>query len=160
MMRIKSSIKEDLEGSFVYLIFSRELLYIGETQKIAFSRWIQHFYYKGTFYKKIEKRGLNVKDYLNELNLISIELTNVRRDYSENRWKVITQAVEHAMHEELMCYRVKLLKSYYEKYYPYTDSFEIISDTSRTCPTSIPNKDWDYARNYAKQILEGVYNYL
>ncbi|KGO95681.1 hypothetical protein [Flavobacterium enshiense] len=159
-MKIKSSIKEDLEGSFVYLIFSRELLYIGETQKITFSRWIQHFYYKGTFYKKIENKGLKISEYLNDLNLISVELTEVRNDYSENRWKVITQAVEHAIHEELSCYRTNLMKNYYEKYYPYTDSFEIISDTSRTCPKSIPNKDWDYARNYASKILIEIYNYL
>lgn len=159
-MKIKSSIKEDLEGSFVYLIFSRELLYIGETQKITFARWIQHFYYKGTFYKKIEKKGLNVKDYINELNLVSIELTEIRKDYGENRWKVITQAIEHAIHEELSCSKTKLVENYYDKYYPFCTSFEIISDTSRTCPSRIPSKDWDYARSYAKEILEGVYNYL
>ncbi|WP_028890814.1 hypothetical protein [Tenacibaculum sp. 47A_GOM-205m] len=159
-MKIKSSIKEELEGSFVYLIFSKELIYIGETQRITFSRWIQHFYQKGTFYKKIKKRGLDVDEYLADLNLISVELTKVRIDYTQNRWRVITQAVEHAIHEELLCFKSGMIQNYYEKYYPYTDYFEIISDTSRTCPKRIPNKDWVYARKYAKDILDGIYNYL
>lgn len=159
-MIIKASIKEELEGSFVYFVFSKDLLYIGETQKITFSRWIQHFYYKGTFYKKVNKLGYNVSDYLKELNLLSVELTEVREIYPENKWKSITQAIEHSLHELLEQNRANLIQYYYRKYYGDIDYYQIISDTSRTAPKYIPQSDWDFARNYAKNLMDKIYEYL
>lgn len=159
-MKVRAFIKDDLEGSFVYLIFSKDLLYIGETQRIAISRWVQHIYQKSNFYKKVQTLGFDFNEYSSSVHFVSVELTEIRANFPENRWRVITQAVEHAMHEILYMSRSELLEAYYRKYYTDIDYYRIISDTSRTAPTKIPNSDWEFARNYANQVLLDVYNFI
>ncbi|MDR6299904.1 hypothetical protein [Mesonia maritima] len=160
MMKIKGFNNYDLEGCFVYFIFSRELLYIGETQKITFSRWIQHFYKSGTFTKKVKLFGDSNLDYFSRVNLLSVELTDLRLDFPEMRWKTLTQAIEHSVHIELSKSQSDLIKSYYDKYEPEINRFQIVSDTSKTCPRGIPTSEWEYANNYAKKILKEVYHYI
>lgn len=159
-MIIKGFDNYDLEGSFVYFIFSKDLLYIGETQKITFSRWVQHFYKKGTFSKKVHIHGNSDIDYFSKINLLSIELKAIREHFPEIRWKAMSQAVEHSLHEHLSITKSKLLENYYDKYEPGIDLFKIVSDTSKTAPRSISKGDWDYARKYASEILDKLYNYL
>jgi hypothetical protein len=159
-MKIKGFNNYDLEGSFVYFIFSKDLLYIGETQKITFSRWVQHFYKSGTFTKKIKKYGDSDFDYVSRVNLLSVELTDLRIDFPEVRWKTLTQAIEHSVHTELCKSQSDLIKSYYEKYEPEIRRFQLVSDTSKTCPRGIPQSDWNYANVYAKKILKEVYDYI
>jgi|GEM_PF-2722069 len=158
-MKVRAFIKDDLEGSFVYLIFSKDILYIGETQKNAVSRWIQHVYYKSSFYKCVLRKGLNFQDYSDNVHFVSVELTEIRENFPENRWRVITQAVEHALHEILQRSKSELLEAYHKKYTD-VDYYRIISDTTRTAPTKIPNSDWDFARNYANQVLSDVYSFI
>jgi len=159
-MKIKGFNNYDLEGSFVYFIFSKELLYIGETQKITFSRWVQHFYKKGTFSNKVKKYGDPEFDYYAHINLLSIELDDIRNRFKEHRWKVLTQAVEHSLHEILLKSRLELLEAYYHKYEPDVEMYKIVSDTSRTAPRGIPNDEWIFAKKYAQDILQGLYNYI
>ena len=159
-MKVRAFIKDDLEGSFVYLIFSKDLVYIGETQRNAISRWIQHVYYKSSFYKSIIRHGFDFEDYSDSIHFISVELMEIRTRFPENRWRVITQAVEHAIHEKLHTSKSELIEAYYKKYFDNIDYFVIISDTSKTVPTRIPNSDWQFAREYAGNILKEVYNYI
>lgn len=159
-MIIKGFDNYDLNGSFIYFIFSKELLYIGETQKITFSRWVQHFNKTGTFSKKVQMYGDIDINYFEKVNLLSIELVKVRSQFPEVRWKVMTQAVEHSIHEHLSKTRSQLLVSYYHKYEPNIEMFKIVSDTSRTAPTVIQNKEWVFARDYAKEILNKLYEFL
>lgn len=159
-MRINGFNKYDLDGSFIYFIFSKELLYIGETQKITFSRWVQHFYKQGTFTNKVRRYGDPDIDYFRHVNLLSVELNDIRDNFLEHRWKVITQAVEHSLHEILITSRVELLKNYYEKYEPAVDIYTIVSDTSRTAPRSLPQEEVQFVKQYAPEILNQVYNFL
>jgi hypothetical protein len=159
-MRVRAFIKDDLEGSFVYLIFSKDLVYIGETQKNAISRWIQHIYYKSSFYKSILRHGLNFNDYSENIHFISIELEEIRESFPENRWLSITRAVEHAIHEILFASKSELIEAYYKKYYDDIDYYLIISDTSKTVPTKIPSSEWKFAREYANKILTDVYAFI
>jgi hypothetical protein len=159
-MKISGFNNYDLEGSFVYFIFSKDLLYIGETQKITFSRWVQHFYKSGTFTKKIKMYGDSKLDYIKHINLLSVELIDLRKDYPEIRWITLTQAIEHSLHTLLLASQSDLIKAYYEKYEPDFSSFNLVSDTTRTCPRGIPNSEWGYANNYAKKIIMEIYNYI
>lgn len=159
-MKINGFNNYDLEGSFIYFIFSKELLYIGETQKITFSRWIQHFYKQGTFTNKVKKYGNPDIDYFMHINLLSVELNLIREKYSEHRWRVLTQAVEHSLHENLITSRSSLLKAYYEKYEPQVDIYKIVSDTSRTAPRNLPKDEQEFVKQYCSDILKEVYNYL
>ncbi|WP_343637788.1 hypothetical protein [Fluviicola sp.] len=159
-MKVRAFIKDDLEGSFVYLIFSKDVLYIGETQRIAISRWVQHIYQKSNFYKKIQLLGLDFDEYSENVHFVSVELTEIRESFPENRWRVITQAVEHALHERLYLSRSELLEAYYKKYYDDIDYYRIISDTTRTAPAKIMDSDWQFARGYAKQVLDDVYSFI
>lgn len=159
-MVIKGFNNYDLEGSFVYFLFSKELLYIGETQKITFSRWVQHFYKNGTFSQKIRKHGDPDSDYYDQINLLSVELEIIRTTFPEVRWRVMSQAVEHALHEILQSAKLEMIEAYYEKYEPEIEIFKIVSDTSKTAPRYLPSEDWDFARSYAKDILKNVYSYI
>lgn len=160
MMKINGFNKFELEGSYIYFIFSKELLYIGETQKITFSRWVQHFYKSGTFSKKIEKFGVSGINYIDDVKLLSIELVEIREEFPELRWKTLTQAIEHSIHVELYKSQRKLIKNYYEKYEPGVNRFSLVSDTSKTCPKSISSKEWRYAENFAISLIENLCNYL
>ena len=160
MMKINGFNSYELEGSFVYFIFSKDLLYIGETQKITFSRWVQHFYKSGTFSKKIKKFGITGIDYISDVKLLSVELVELREEFPELRWKTLTQAIEHSLHVELSKSQRKLIKNYYEKYEPQINRFNLVSDTNRTCPKSISNNDWKYAEKSAKDIIIQVCEYL
>ncbi|MBZ9779889.1 hypothetical protein LB452_13250 [Psychroflexus sp. CAK8W] len=160
MMKINGFNNYELEGSFIYFIFSKDLLYIGETQKITFSRWVQHFYKSGTFSKKIKKHGIIGVDYISDVKLLSVELIELREEFPELRWKTLTQAIEHSLHVEFSRSQTKLIKNYYEKYEPEVNRFNLVSDTSRTCPKSISNNDWKYAENFAKNIINHLCNFL
>jgi hypothetical protein len=160
-MKVNSFTRTELDGSFVYFIFSKELLYIGETQKITFARWVQHFQRQGTFTTKVHRHiPTGCDEYLKNINLISVEIDEIRDDYPEARWRTITQAVEHSLHELLYKSPTGLIKNYYNKYQPDVDSFKIISDTSRTAPRSIPNDEWEYARKKANSVLQEMYIYI
>lgn len=158
-VKIRNSTKMELEGSFVYFIFSKDVLYVGETQKISFSRWVQHFYQSGTFTKKINKieNGLN---YFKNINFISVELLEVRELYDPIKWKTLSQAIEHSLHVLLSKSPSILLNSYYERYEPEFDYFNIISDTSRTVPRYLENSDWEFADKYSVNILNEVINHI
>jgi hypothetical protein len=159
-MKVSSFTKVELDGSFVYFIFSKELLYIGETQRITFSRWVQHFQKNGTFTSKVNKISCFDTNYLDNINLLSVELEEIRVDFPEVRWRTITQAVEHSLHEILYKSQKELLSCYYEKYQPDVDRYTIISDTSRTAPKRIPSDDWIYAKNKAKEVLIALYKHI
>ncbi|WP_295221295.1 hypothetical protein [uncultured Chryseobacterium sp.] len=159
-MKINGFNNYDLDGSFIYFIFSKELLYIGETQKITFSRWVQHFYKQGTFTSKIQKYGDPDIDYFKHINLLSVELNDIRENFLEHRWKIITQAVEHSLHEVLITSRSQLLKTYYEKYEPHVDIYKIVSDTSRTAPRNLPKDESIFVKKYTNEILGEIYNFL
>lgn len=159
-MKIHAFNNYDLEGSFVYFIFSKELLYIGETQKITFSRWVQHFYKSGSFSVNVRKHGDDNTNYFIDVNLLSVELVKIRKEFPEIRWKLMTQAVEHALHEILHATKSRLIETYYKRYEPDVDFFIIISDTSKTAPRGIAQKDWIFARTYAAEVMDGVYNHL
>lgn len=159
-MVIRGFTKDELYGSFVYFIFSKELLYIGETQKIAFSRWVQHFYRNGSFSKKVVKFGSPDVDYFREVNMISIELDDMCSLFPEIRWQTMARAIEHAVHEELYISQRDLIQSYYNKYQPEVNRYKIISETVKTKPSRISSDEWKYARTYGKRLLQEVYNYL
>ncbi len=159
-MEINAFTKGELKGAYLYFIFAKELLYIGETQKIAIARWYAHLYKNGTLLKNIEKEGKNPNDYIQSLNFLSISCSEIQNDFPEIRWKTITQAVEHSVHKILYKSQMALIKSYYQKYEPDVDSYQIISDTSRTKPSRIPPSEWEYADKYAVSVVETVCNYL
>lgn len=159
-MKVSSFTRVELDGSFVYFIFSKDLLYIGETQRITFARWVQHFQKNGTFSTKINHLGCSAINYMDGINLLSVELDEIRRDFPEIRWRTITQAVEHAIHEILLRSQINLIKSYYNRYEPQVERYMIISDTSRTAPKRIPQKDWDFARGYAEDVMQELYKFI
>jgi hypothetical protein len=159
-MEINAFTKGELKGAFIYFIFAKELLYIGETQKIAIARWYSHLYQNGTLLKNIQNHGKNPLEYTNSLHFISIKCNEIQEDFPEIRWKTITQAVEHSIHKVLYMSQISLLQSYYHKYAPDVIRYEIISDTKRTAPVRIPTEEWHYADNYAKNIVDTLCEFL
>lgn len=159
-LKVDGFTKYELDGSFVYFIFSKDIVYIGETQKITFSRWVQHFHKTGTFSLKVRKEGTPSIDYFDKVNLVSVELEEIRANYPEVKWRTLTQAVEHSLHVLLRKSPSVLLNSYYPSYQPEFDYFKIISDTSRSTPKSLKPEDWDFANKYSEKVIEGVINYI
>ncbi len=159
-MKINNFDKSDLSGSFVYFIFTKELLYIGETQKIAFVRWVSHLYTNGTLRQKIRQFGDPQFDYLERLHFLSINCDDLRENFHEIRWKTITQAVEHSLHVLLQTTQTQLLEAYYEKYEPTVNEYIIISDTTRTAPRNINLREQEFADRYAEDIVSHICNYL
>ncbi|OFX87866.1 MAG: hypothetical protein A2W99_03785 [Bacteroidetes bacterium GWF2_33_16] len=159
-MEINAYTKGELSGSFVYFIFARELVYIGESQKVAFTRWHSHLYESGTLRKKITEFGDPSFNYLNSLHFISVNCSEIRKGFSELKWKVMTQAVEHSIHKFLYLSQKELIDSYYSKYEPDVTRYKIISDTSRTAPARMHTKYWDFADNYAVEVIESLCNYF
>jgi hypothetical protein len=159
-MRINGFTRGELYGSYVYFIFARELLYIGESQKIAFTRWHSHLYSSGNLSKKIVEFGDPEIKYSKYLNFISVDCHEIREQFPEVRWKSITRAVEHNLHLNLFISQKEMIRCYYQKYEPKVERFKIVSDTSRTAPSSLEPQFWEFANDYAKKILEYVYNYL
>ena len=157
---VRGFTKDELYGSFVYFIFSKELVYIGETQKIAFSRWVQHFYKSGNFTKKVRKHGVPGIDYFKGVNMISVELDDLYKQFPEIRWQTMTRAIEHAVHEQLYISQKDLIEAYYDKYQPDVNRYKIISETTNTKPSRISSSDWGYARTYSKELLNKVYKFL
>ena len=154
-MEINHFVKEDLTGSYIYFIFAKELLYIGETQKIAFVRWTNHLYKYGTLTKKINEFGNPDVNYKKiNLNFVSVNCLTIRRDFTEIRWKTITQAVEHSVHKLLYSSQSLLINSYYDKYENDVKQYKIISDTSRTAPSAIPKSEWDFSDRYAAEVIQ------
>lgn len=159
-MNVRGFTRDELDGSFVYFIFSQNLLYIGETQKVTFTRWVQHFYKSGTFSKKVRKYGVSGVDYFDRVNLISVELEEIRNTYLEARWKTITQAVEHILHIELLRSQTRFKEAYYDVYQPDVSRYRVVSDTSKTAPKSISASDWDFAETLAEQVIDETCDYL
>jgi len=155
-MEINYYNKGDLFGSYIYFIFAKDLIYVGETQKIAFIRWSGHLYGNGTLVKKIKEFGDPNVDYLSSLNYISINCFTIRQQFHEIRWKTITQAVEHSIHKILYSSQSQLIEAYYNKYEPSVDHYKIISDTSRTAPSSIPTNEWEFANDYASKVVSKI----
>jgi hypothetical protein len=135
-------------------------LYIGESQKIAFTRWHSHLFASGTLKQKIEKFGEPEIDYLKSLNFVSVNCTEIRERFPEVRWKSITQAVEHSLHLKLFISQKEMIQNYYQKYEPNVDRFKIVSDTSRTAPVGLEPSFWEFADEYAQKVLINVYSYL
>lgn len=155
-MEINAFTKGELKGAFIYFIFAKDLLYIGETQKIAIARWYSHLYQNGTLLKNIQNHGKNPADYTNSLHFVSVKCTDIQKEYPEIKWKTITQAVEHSIHKVLYLSQVALIDAYYKKYAPEVNRFEIISDTTRTAPTRIHFTEWQYADKYANYLGSAV----
>lgn len=159
-LKVDGFTKYELDGSFVYFIFSQDVLYIGETQKITFSRWVQHFHKTGSFTLKILKKGNPSLNYFEKVNLVSVDLEEIRINYPEVKWRTITQAVEHSLHVLLMKSPSILLETYYPSYQPEVESFKIVSDTTRSTPSNLPVSDWDFAMQYSEKVIEGVINFI
>lgn len=159
-LKVDGFTKYSLDGSFVYFIFSQDVLYIGETQKITFSRWVQHFHKTGTFSLKVKKKGNPSLNYFERVNLISVDLQEIRINYPEVKWRTLTQAVEHSLHVLLYKSPSILLNSYYPSYQPEFDTFKIVSDTTRSAPRSLGTDDWEFANRYSKKVIECVIDYI
>ncbi|MBT9187759.1 hypothetical protein [Zobellia russellii] len=159
-LKVDGFTKYELDGSFVYFIFSKDIVYIGETQKITFSRWVQHFHKTGTFSLKVKKQGTPSIDYFDKVNLVSVELNEIRENYPAVKWRTITQAVEHSLHVLLTKSPSILLKTYFPSYEPEFDYFKIVSDTSRSTPKSLKIEDWKFAEQYSENIIEKVVDYI
>lgn len=159
-MEINAFNKGDLEGAFIYFIFAKELIYIGETQKVTFARWYSHLYKGGTLQEKLKSIDADPKEYLSQLNFLSISCLEVQNDFPKVKWKTITQAVEHSIHVMLHKSQKEIIEAYYKKYLPSVNRYRIISDTSRTRPRRIPNVDWEYADVYAERVVKEVCKFL
>lgn len=159
-LKVDGFTKYELDGSFVYFIFSQDIVYIGETQKITFSRWVQHFHKTGTFTVKVNKKGNPLLNYFDKVNLVSVNLQEIRDNYPEIKWRTITQAVEHSLHVLLYKSPSILLDSYYPSYQPEFNMFQIVSDTTRSAPSSLGIEDWEFANRYSEKVIESVIDYI
>lgn len=142
-MKISGIFEGPEKSCYLYLIYTNNLLYIGETQRIAFVRWQEHLTREGSFRKAIYKYGDPEVDYFQKLIFLAINCEEIRNSFGELNWKSVTQAVEHEIHCKL-----SVSPSLVE-----TD-FEIISNTDRTAPVSLGSNVWDFAKEYAKEIVK------
>lgn len=142
-MKISGIFEGPEKSTYLYLIYTQNLLYIGETQRIAFIRWQEHLLPDGSFRKAVYKHGDSEVDYFQELIFIAINPEKIHNSFSKIKWRSATQAVEHEIHCELSI-RPSQVKT----------EFKIISNTDRTAPVSLGSDIWEFAKEYAKEILK------
>ena len=142
-MKISGIFEGPEKSSYLYLIYTQNLLYIGETQRIAFIRWQEHLVQEGTFRKAVHRYGDPEIDYFSQLRFLAINCKEIRDRFKKVLWKSVTQAVEHEVHCELSL-RPSLVNT----------DFRLVSNTDRTAPMSLGSEVWGFAKVYAKEILE------
>ncbi|MCL1076572.1 hypothetical protein D5R81_00035 [Parashewanella spongiae] len=130
----------------IYIILSKDVIYIGETQKLPFSRWHSHIGKSGSFSKNLDKflGGTSCYSYMKSLSFCSFpcanELKGIQSDYCG--FRIPTQALEHKLHELMIL----------EK--PFGSDKKIISETTKTAPRHFYH--WPEIDIIAKDLLASL----
>ncbi|OUD23316.1 GIY-YIG nuclease family protein [Vibrio parahaemolyticus] len=128
----------------VYIIVSRDVIYIGETQRLPIRRWSDHLSKSGSFYKKLDKYlngGGCVESYMSSLNFFGYCCHSAFSDINFNYcgYLVPTQALEHKLHELIIETK------------PFGSEKTVISETKKTMPRYFEH--WDYVNEIAQKVL-------
>lgn len=126
-----------LIGPYLYSIWARNLLYVGETQRHPTVRWSQHIGPLGSFRLAATNRALVDLEPDERVAFYAFDLSSALGLFPSVQLKNASQAVEHELH--------MLIRS--------QPSFlgidlQLISDTERTAPRSF--RRWDLARSIAE----------
>ncbi|WP_027671809.1 GIY-YIG nuclease family protein [Rheinheimera baltica] len=127
----------------VYFIFSKTVVYIGETQNIPIRRWSSHLDSNGSFCKNLKRHlgGLSNQDYLNGMSFYSFscknELSDIQLHYCG--YRIPTQALEHRLHEIVLS---KLV---------FGNNISVISETTKTAPRNFYH--WDDIDRIAVRLI-------
>lgn len=143
MLKLCGMTRSPLRGPILYFIFTREILYIGETQKHPTKRWCTHLLPNSDFIQRIRLIGDPEIDYLNELLFLAFFCQPVIENFDVGQWKTATQAVEHELHC-LVLQKPSILGSF----------FNLVSDTEKTAPRRFSERV--LARKIASDILDSV----
>jgi len=133
----------------VYFIFSKDVLYIGETQVIPVRRWSTHLDKGGSFFKKLIKHldGESEFEYLNSLSFFSIPCKDILNTIMDSYcgYRIPTQALEHKLHEMVMTQ------------YTFGNAVKVISETTKTTPKHFGH--WKEIDKIAEACLEKILLY-
>lgn len=130
----------------VYFIFTNDILYIGETQRIPVKRWSSHLDKNGSFIKNLNKylSGSSNEEYLKSLCFLSIccfdNLKDMQSQYCG--FKVPAQALEYKLHEIVMT------ESYFGR------DVKVISETEKTMPRNFYH--WNEVEKIAQIYLAKI----
>lgn len=131
----------------IYTILSKDLLYIGETQKNPAIRWSSHLAARGSFRQAVIRQGEFDVDYFEKIFFISFSCFQFVQQHSKLQWKTITQAIEYGVHCTLYA-NPSILPI----------KFRIISSIQKTTPRHF--NMWDnvmaFSKNIAKELAEQI----
>lgn len=145
-MQPSGIIKSSYYEPHIYFIFSKDLIYIGETQNISVRRWSSHLDKNGSFNKKMEKHlsGISKDKHLEDLSFYSFSCYNFLNKIQEKYcgYKIPTQAIEHKIHEIVI------------KNSTFGSEKKVISETIKTAPRNFYH--WDYIADFSHECINTV----
>lgn len=130
-----------LHGPIIYFIFSKDVLYIGETQKYPAIRIASHLNNNGSFWKALFTHGDPDVKYTDCIEFYAVECTKSLSYFPTAQHRIVTQAIEHKLHC-LLHARPSRLGLH----------FQIISDTNHTAPTRF--RYWQFAEEEANRVID------
>jgi len=137
------SIVGGMRYPYVYAIRTRDLLYIGETQRIPVVRWKDHVGMRGSFRMRVEEHGDPETDYFNSLIFAYYACEWIVQDYGESERRSVCQALEHELH----CI-------YSGDPYLLGEEVRVISDTVKTAPRRF--RHWCDVKARAVEIADSL----
>ena len=123
---------------YVYFIIKDSYLYIGETQDIPIRRWRDHLDINGSFSKKLRSMNEDVFYESSDIKFYAYKCKKIKENAKEVERRLVTQYVEHRLHEEIICHR------------DIGPKFEIISNTIRTAPKRCK---YDWADDLVRDVI-------
>lgn len=119
-------VRSPLVAPHLYFALTRNLLYIGETQKHPTIRWGLHLAPEGSLRKALQVRGDPEIDYYEDIQFFGFRCTEIEQNFPLVMHRVAAQAAEHEAH----CLFAER-----------THQFKIISDTVRTAPRKFNDRE-------------------
>lgn len=141
-------VKSSYHSPHIYFIFSKEVIYIGETQVIPVRRWSSHLDKSGSFSKKLVKHldGGKQLGYLASLSFYSISCHGLLGSMEKNYcgYRIPTQALEHKIHEIVLSNSL------------FGTNKKVISETIKTKPKHFDH--WDEIEEIAMTCVNRIIN--
>lgn len=145
MISVSGSLKGKRKSPYLYVIVKSYCMYIGETQQHPVLRWGQHLCQCGSFVSRLREADEDVWARDEDIFFYCLYCNRIAQT-SDEEHKIITQYIEHKVHELCILNLSEL--------YPVE---RIISDTEKTAPARC-RYQWgdDLARAIYEKIAQQI----
>lgn len=124
-----------LAAPYIYLIECSSFAYIGETQSHPVIRWGSHLSPRGTFTINLHKE-VGMDQSINHVNFVAVRVDHLMSSVDPQKWRLSCQWIEHRVHVLFSISKFGV-------------RYSLISDTSRSAPTSPPSPNLENVASQA-----------